>query len=496
MLSLEMLGFLIFLAAIMVLGTWHNQRIYDLDDYIVSGRSLSFFTIVGALLSTWIGAGSILGLASETYTSGSLQSVIAVPFGCGLGSLLLGFFGSEKIRKYECYTISDIIAFHYGKFTAMIFAFFLMLQYIFIVGLQFRAMGTMFHHFTGFGLTFGSLLCAICVGVYVHRGGLWSLVTTDLVQLKAIALLAIISIFILMHSDYPFGTFAILAKALPDALPPSAFASIQQQENYWGQLLLGIASGALGQDVVQRILAAKTDHTAKWATTAASIVFIAICLVPISVGLVARGSGFSVAEAQRVFPEFIAQYGNQTLLFLFYLGILAAIIGSADSMLLAGSSLLARNIVFEISPMGKDNEVPLVRICNLIIMMLAFAVSCKFQAFYGLMVYSSSATLVTCFVSCAAALFVKNPQRLPAFLSFVSGLLIWLYWLWTSVPPADTPGAISETTISAASCYGFVASIIGYLGGSAALYFHKNLQPMFGKNKEVRTRSIAPHRYL
>lgn len=458
---IEITGFAFFVMAIVWVGVRQKRTINNLSDYIVSGRSLSFSNTVGAILSTWVGAGSILGLSSEIYRSGSLQAIISLPLACSLGLFFMGLLASSKIRRYRCYTIGDIIEVHYGKYCAMLFALLMALQYFCIVAAQFSAMGLMFHHFTGMSTIIGSLLCALCVGIYVHRGGLWSLITTDLIQVKAIALMSMVSVFTLVFFIHDFDLFSVLMKNISGVIPPHLTSSSDMHAEYWGLWLMGIASAVLGQDIVQRILAAKSDRTAKSATCTAALIFFMVCMVPILVGLAARESLPDLVDSQRIFPLLIEKFGNKFILFIFNIGLIATILGSADSMLLAGSSLLTKNVALVIAPIGKDNEVPLVRICNIIVIMLAFTVSCTLNKAYVLIVYSSSVMLVSCFVPFLATLILSSPPLFPAFISFVSGLSVWVGYLWWHSPDLLF-GGINERLVSASSFYGFVASVLGY----------------------------------
>lgn len=450
----ELIGFLIFFIVIVVLGTWHNKRVHALSDYVVSGRSLNSVRIVGAILSTWIGAGTILGLSSEVYKTQSLQPIIAVPLACSLGLILLGYFGSSRIRSYNCYTVCDIIDHHYGKAVSMIFAVLMALQYVGMVGAQFKAMGYFFFYLTGQSVVIGSLICAFCVGIYVHRGGLWSLVMTDLVQVKAIALMAIVSMFVIVIAAQHLSLSHLSDVDFAGIAPPSLSASGYEHSVYWGNWLMGIAAAALGQDIFQRILAAKSDRVAIFGTCLAALIFALICIVPILVGLVSKGLLPETSDAQRVFPLFIERFGSKPIYFLFNLGLIATFLSSADSMLLAGSSLLARNVALKIFAVGEDNEVPLVRICNIIVIMLAFATSLSYDKFYGLIVYGSSVMLVACLVPLFAAIFIPSTPFWPAMISSFVGFGVWISYLLVSIPEIAS-GTLDEAVVSAAAFYGF-----------------------------------------
>ena len=50
-----------YLVILIFVGSIGSARVKNQDDFMVAGRQLSVWVLVGTLLATWIGSGSIIG---------------------------------------------------------------------------------------------------------------------------------------------------------------------------------------------------------------------------------------------------------------------------------------------------------------------------------------------------------------------------------------------------------------------------------------------------
>ena len=70
-----------YLFVLIGLGVWKSRKVKTQADFAVAGRSLSPWILVGTMLATWIGTGSILGNAGKTYQTG--MAAFILPLGGG-----------------------------------------------------------------------------------------------------------------------------------------------------------------------------------------------------------------------------------------------------------------------------------------------------------------------------------------------------------------------------------------------------------------------------
>ena len=60
----------IYLSILLGIGVYKSKKVKSGDDFVVAGRKASFFMLVGSLVCTWIGSGSLFGSAGLAFKSG------------------------------------------------------------------------------------------------------------------------------------------------------------------------------------------------------------------------------------------------------------------------------------------------------------------------------------------------------------------------------------------------------------------------------------------
>jgi SSS family solute:Na+ symporter len=87
-------------------------RVRKPADYLVAGRRLPIWVLIGTIIGTCIGTGVIIGGSGLAYKHGWAGS--AYPIGLGLGTLVTGLFFSE-MRRYNFMTLSEEVACYYER---------------------------------------------------------------------------------------------------------------------------------------------------------------------------------------------------------------------------------------------------------------------------------------------------------------------------------------------------------------------------------------------
>lgn len=126
-------GFLVFLT---FLGIWHSRKIKTGEDFALAGRRLGFGVLVGTLVATWIGTGSLFGNAEFTYEHG--LCALFLPLAGGIGILLLSIL-APRARGLPAGSVPQILRMRFGRAAQLIGAFALIGAYLIIVSYQFRA---------------------------------------------------------------------------------------------------------------------------------------------------------------------------------------------------------------------------------------------------------------------------------------------------------------------------------------------------------------------
>ena len=88
---------LIYLSILIVVGVYKSRKVRTQLDFSVAGRSLGPWVLVGTMLATWIGTGSILGNAGKSYDTG--MAALILPLGGFLGLILLNLKHSKRLAR-------------------------------------------------------------------------------------------------------------------------------------------------------------------------------------------------------------------------------------------------------------------------------------------------------------------------------------------------------------------------------------------------------------
>ena len=173
----------IYLFLLIGVGIYKSSHVKTQMDFSVAGRSLTPWILVGTMLATWIGTGSILGNAGETYSTG--LAALILPIGGTLGIILLTQIAG-RVRTFEKFTVPEIIGERYGSVARLLSVIALVLAYMVIVSYQFNAGGAVIetvltdesgHSLISSGTA--TIIAAVFIIAYTMLAGLFSVAYTD-----------------------------------------------------------------------------------------------------------------------------------------------------------------------------------------------------------------------------------------------------------------------------------------------------------------------------
>lgn len=121
-----------------------KKEVKTSDDFLTANRSLSLPILIGTLLATWVGGGTVTGSANFIYTRGPIAGIMHI-LGPPVGILIL-YFLSSKIRSIEGYTVPEILEIRYGSTARTISAICIIIAYVGIASNQFNC----YSHFSSF----------------------------------------------------------------------------------------------------------------------------------------------------------------------------------------------------------------------------------------------------------------------------------------------------------------------------------------------------------
>jgi len=175
-----------FVAAVIVypliligIGIWRSRSVKSHEDFMVAGRSVPVFMLVGTLVCTWIGSGSLFGGAGLAYRSG----IAALWFSSGgwIG-LLVAFYLAPRVRNIAKYTVPDLLEQRYNAVARMLGTVAIILAYVTIAAYQFRGGGWILMIVTDGAISaeLGMFITCATIVLFTALAGMVSIVTVDI----------------------------------------------------------------------------------------------------------------------------------------------------------------------------------------------------------------------------------------------------------------------------------------------------------------------------
>ena len=455
----------LYLFVLVAVGVYKVSSVKDSEDFMVAGRTLPWFVLVGTLLATWMGSGSLFSGAGLGYRNG--LAALWSSGGAWLGIALI-YFITKRIRNFGKVTVPDIFEARYGQVAAVLATITTVIAYTTIVSYQFRGGGKVLSLVSDglVSLETGIIITALFAISYTILAGMYSVVYTDVVNGILMTIGTIAALIFLI----------IKVGGLSEIISISESVGKWQLFGNWELERSGDISGPIiaisffvptmlllmgDANMYQRIFSARDGGSAKKAVffwiigvvVLESVIsmlgltgFVAVSkgIIPDLVGNAQSGiqnSDFQgmlearQAGSESVIPA-IAKFAGLPLLLglLLVSTMMAIIVSTADSFLLIPATNLTRDVYLKhFNPAATEKQILLIsRSLVLILGVVAFLLVSQFKtvlnaAFTAYNIYGTSIT-----PSLLAAFLWKRATSQGAIASITTGAtvtIIWTYFL-------------------------------------------------------------------
>lgn len=388
----------------------HNNQ--SLKDYFLADRSLGIISVAFSLVATQLGGGMLLGTSQQAFLYG--LSGIAYTFGMVLGFLLLGCGVAQRLRQLNVATTAEIFYTKYKSTSLQTFASILSMITLF---------GLLTAQFVGAKLLFNSLSLTspiifvifwLVVIAYTSLGGLYTVVVTDILQvLFIISIFGGIFFYALWCNPILFAQmFTSSATSMPLSL--ATISSI---------IVIPALFSLIEQDLAQRFFAASSQRVAAISAFVASTTLFIFALIPVYLGIQAQQISELIGVDESPLVPIITHITNSIIATLATLGILAAVMSTADSLLNAISS----NLVQDFKQYIPYNKIRFAQISSVLIGIFSLSVSFALPSNIIAIIIKSYGLSVSCLaVPLIIAYFSNNVKKIAAYLSVIAGALTFV----------------------------------------------------------------------
>ena len=400
------------------------------EDYFLADRKIGsivlFFTLIATNFSTF----AFLGLAGAGYRIG-ISYYPMIGFGTALVGITFYFIGYKVWllgKEKGLITPSELIENRLPSQPLKLL--FLAVMVIFTIpylALQPIGSGYMIENLTNGQIPYflGAALLTFIIVLYVFVGGMKSVALTDVSQGVLMFVVMIVGVVAIAQSIGGLSQANQTVYQLkPELFSRSGMNNFFTPHKWFSYMLLWSLSVPMFPQMFMRFYTAKTGNYLKLpATLYPLIAMMFICPVLIGMWGHINFPDLVGKEADRIFPMMLTEYTSTGIASLVMVGVLAALMSTLDSQLLALSSMITRDIyIVYIRPQASLKEQTFVgKILIVILAIIGLILAANPPATIAAIATQAFSGLAVLFPTVIAALYGKNISPLSCIISIIFG---------------------------------------------------------------------------
>jgi len=438
---------IIYMGLLISWGLYQGRKVKTSSDYAIAGRGLPGWVAALSERATGESSWALLGLPGAAYAMGLTEVWTAI--GCVAGIITAWIFLAWRLReeaeKYNVTSFTEYIALKHaetGKMIRLVGTLTIVFFFFFYVGAQFLGGGKTLHTMFGIDSRLGMLITAAIIVPYTIYGGFRSVVYTDVIQAIIMIITLVVGpiagiIYISSHPD-------IFASTIPMALSSAGdnYTSLTGGIKGFGSGL--IISGGFswffgylgGQpQLSMRFMAIKDARQAKKARNIGIAWTVIAYIGALSIGWIgiAIFGPAGLDDPEYVMPSVILKLFPPALAAILITGAIAAMISTADSLLILSATELSENLL-KSSKSNKDEKGRTLFISRTVTALLAVIALClayisPSRLIFTLVSYVWAGIGCTFSVVIIFSLFWKRFHGRAAIATIIAGLLFTIFWI-------------------------------------------------------------------
>lgn len=291
----------------------------------------------------------------------------------------------------------------------------------------------------------GSILATIIFIAYTAISGLWAVTLTDFIQIILGTIGVIIATTLALIS---VGGFAGIEDKLSElyltgviSSPPSEYFNIFSPGT--AVIVLTVVATVMytliGQDFYQRLFASKDEKVAVSASLFSGIFLIIVSFIPVTAGMAALALSPNPTEILKTpriaIPHLILVALGPVVGSIFVAAILAAVMSTADSLLLAATSHVVRDFYYRFNPRITDRQMlKLSIIVTIVVGAFSLVTALTVRGIIELLIYSYDLYTSGVFVPLVLGLLWKRATKEGAVAGMIAGFIASLAGIMGLIP--------------------------------------------------------------
>ena len=337
---------LLYLLCMLGVGWYSSKKISNNADFMVAGRRLGPFLMMGTLAATEIGGGSSLGVVQQGMQNHGLSAawyIITMGFTYAIMTFL-----APKFRETAVKTVPEYFRRRYSKSAGLITAIIMLLPLVGLTAGQLIASSVILSTMLGISYKTAVIMASVVVIGYSVMGGLWSVTLTDFIQVFCIVLGMIVAV------PFALGAAGGWDNVVAN-VPPETFDMFKGYSplDVLSLTVMYLATFTVGQEAVSRYYAARDGRAARQGSLLAAGVNFVYAFIPAILGIITlalmnmgvfSSSDFASVGARYALPVLAMNVMPAVICGFLFAGIISATMSSSDSDLLGAGSIFANDI--------------------------------------------------------------------------------------------------------------------------------------------------------
>ena len=359
----------VYLVGMILVGAHYAKQSRTTSDFYLGGRQLSPLVTAMSAEASDMSSYLLMGLPGLAYLSG-VADVGWTVIGLAIGTYLNWLFTARRLRRYSqitnSYTLPQFFSSRYhdkNNILCLLSAIIIIVFFIPYTASGFAACGKLFSSLFGADYMTAMILSAVVVVAYTAAGGFLAASITDFIQ-SIIMTFAIL--FVVIYATASAGGIDAVAdnvRSLPGYLSQTYVEETGTANPYTFLTILSTLAWGLGYfgmpHILLRFMAVDDEKKLGLSRRVASIWVVIAMAIAVMIGIAGRAlanngvigalSGSATETVLIEIADLISQHGvfMAVIAGIILSGILASIMSTADSQLLAASSSVSQNILQE-----------------------------------------------------------------------------------------------------------------------------------------------------
>lgn len=417
---------LLYMIAMVVIGFIANRKVSGFEDHILSGRNVPTYYLAPCLITTQIGASSIVGYVGLSYQIGYSGGWWII--GNIFTFIALGILGAKQLRRaVKANTLPEWFKIRYDEKCRIFTAVATFIAEIAFTAGQIVGGAALVATIFDWNMMTGIFVFCLVVCLYSVFGGLWAVFLTDFVQMfvMIIGLAAVVIVGMEVTGGW---------ENIRQIVPADHFDLVKEDElaTVVASVLYSIPAIFCSFDIIQKVMAAKTPEVARKSCFYASglVVFFAV-IIPL-IGILGYAIlGPNVENTDTIMATLVTDILPVGVKGLAIAAILATLMSSASACLMAGSAIFTNDLfpkIVDVKAWSDEKRKNSSMITTAIIMIICFGLSVALPNTLSGMELAWTALSCGAFIPMIFGLLWKKTSSTGAFAAMVCGAAIGLTW--------------------------------------------------------------------